>query len=331
MRILDRLWLQLRRAAHLQLLIALESGESETLIGGQAVIEGVMMRAPHSWAVAVRRPDGSIISRTKPLQKFSDKHRAWRWPLLRGLATLAEAMTLGIRALRFSAGAALEEDGAAKEASKEPGKWAVLTSALGSLAFFVAFYKFLPLLAATELQKWVPAFRGQILFNLVDGLIRVLLFILFLAGLSLFRDIRRVFEYHGAEHKVVFNFESGQPVEVAQARQFTTLHPRCGTSFMIVIMLIATAVYTVIPAHTFAMRLLVRVLLLPVIAGASYELIRYSARKQQSFFALLTRPGLWLQRITTREPDDQQLACSVQALEDAMALEAAQGGELVIA
>jgi uncharacterized protein YqhQ len=181
------------------------------------------------------------------------------------------------------------------------------------------------------LQKWVPAFRGQLPFNLVDGAIRIALFVAFIAGLSLFRDIRRVYEYHGAEHKVVFNFESGEPVEIANARRFTTLHPRCGTSFMIVIMLIATAVYTAIPVHTFAMRLLVRILLLPLIAGLSYELIRYSARHGKSLFALLARPGLWLQRITTREPNDEQLACSIRALSEAMELERVQGGELVIA
>lgn len=318
----------------MQLLIALESGESEILVGGQAVMEGVMMRAPHSYAVAVRRADGSLSTTTRPLVRPSERHRIWSWPMLRGLATLGQAMALGVRALRFSSELVMADEGGAQPGEakpKEVGRWGLIASIAASVIFFIAFYKFVPLLLATETARLWPAFSGQIAFNLVDGVVRIVLFLAFIGGLALLPDIRRVYEYHGAEHKVVFNYESGQPVDVEHARGFTTLHPRCGTSFMIVIMLIAMAVYIAIPATTFWMRFGVRIALLPVIAGLSYEVIRFGAKHSRSVFALLARPGLWLQRITTVEPSDAQLECSIRALETAMALEKEQGGPLVIA
>lgn len=320
---------RLREALHLQLLIALESGESEILVGGQAVMEGVMMRAPHSYAVAVRRPDGTLATTTRVLVRPAEKHRIWAWPMLRGLATLGQAMALGVRALRFSSDQALAEEGQAKPA-QEVTPWGLILSVGFSLLFFIAFYKFVPLVAATEMQRLFPAFGGQILFNLTDGVIRIALFLLFIGGLALLPDVRRVYQYHGAEHKVVFNFESGENVDIEHARRFTTLHPRCGTSFMIVIMLIAMALYILIPAHTFWMRFGIRIALLPVIAALSYEVIRYGAKHSQSVFSLLARPGLWLQRITTQEPSDDQLACSIHSLKTTMSLEQSQGGDLVI-
>ncbi|HXR96286.1 MAG TPA: DUF1385 domain-containing protein [Terriglobales bacterium] len=327
-----------RQAIHLQLLIALESGESDILVGGQAVMEGVMMRAPHSYAVAVRRPDGSLVTTTRPLVRPSEKHSYWNWPMLRGLATLGQAMALGVRALRFSSDHVMDDgpaDATAEAAADAPAKgevtsWAMVASIAFSLVFFIAFYKFVPLVAATEMQRHWAWFGGQIAFNLADGLIRIAMFLLFIGGLALLPDIRRLYQYHGAEHKVVFNFESGQRVDVPNARSFTTLHPRCGTSFMIVIMLIAMALYILIPAHTFWMRFGVRIALLPVIVGLSYEVIRYGAKHSQSLFALMARPGLWLQRITTQEPTDDQLECSIRSLDEAMRLEQSQGGALVI-
>jgi len=325
----------LRQALHLQLLIALESGESEILVGGQAVMEGVMMRAPHSYAVAVRRPDGTLATTTRTLVRPSERNKVWGWPMLRGLGTLGQAMALGVRALRFSSDEALAAEakraGEASPAKKsEVSNWGMGLSLAASLLFFIGLYKFVPLLLATESAKHWPALSGQIMFNVVDGVVRILLFLLFMGGLALLPDVRRVFAYHGAEHKVVFNYESGQPVDIAHARPFTTLHPRCGTSFMIVIMLIAMALYILIPVHSFWMRLFIRIALLPVIAGLAYEVIRFGAKHSRSVFALLARPGLWLQRITTQEPSDDQLACSIHSLETAMALEQSQGGELVI-
>ena len=325
-----------RQAIHLQLLIALESGESDILVGGQAVMEGVMMRAPHSYAVAVRRPDGSLVTTTRPLVRPSERHGYWNWPMLRGLATLGQAMALGVRALRFSSDHALDDapatDAPVESASAkgEVTNWAMVASIALSLLFFIAFYTFVPLVASTEMQRHWAWFGGQIAFNLADGLIRIALFLLFIGGLALLPDIRRLYQYHGAEHKVVFNFESGRPVDVPNARSFTTLHPRCGTSFMIVIMLIAMALYILIPAHTFWMRFGLRIALLPVIVGLSYEVIRYGAKHSQSLFALMARPGLWLQRITTQEPTDDQLECSIRSLDEAMHLEKSQGGTLVI-
>jgi uncharacterized protein YqhQ len=167
--------------------------------------------------------------------------------------------------------------------------------------------------------------QGRIAFNAVDGIIRIVIFLGFLYTISLWKDIRRVFEYHGAEHKVVFNFESGEPITVANAQRFTTFHPRCGTSFLLVVMMISMAVYTLLPFDGFLAKFLSRVALLPVIAGLSYEIIRFAARRRASLMAAFTAPGLWLQRITTKPPSDDQTAVAIRALEGAMALEEAQG------
>jgi len=319
----------LRLAAHIQLLPVLENGE-ETLVGGQAVMEGVMMRAPHSYCVAVRKPNGEIVTEEAPLAKVSEKYPIFKYPILRGVGTLGQAMRLGIKALQFSANAALDEDDPKKESRQIPG-WLMGLNLLFSFAFFIFLYKFVPLWLTTRLGAWHPELQGRIAFNAVDGIIRIVIFLGFLYTISLWKDIRRVFEYHGAEHKVVFNFESGEPITVANAQRFTTFHPRCGTSFLLVVMLISMAVYTLVPVHSFAMRFLVRIALLPLIAGASFELIRYAARRQGSLWASMVRPGLWLQKITTRPPSDDQLEVSIRALKEAMRLEEARGGELVIA
>jgi uncharacterized protein YqhQ len=313
----------------------LESGE-ETLVGGQAVMEGVMMRAPHSYCVAVRKPTGEIVTEQMPVSRVSEKHKLFKWPVLRGLGVLGQAMSLGMKALRFSANAALDEGGSANAGKPEISSWMMTAQVIFSLVFFLALYKLIPLKLTFYLGNWVPAinaagFKGQILFNLVDGVIRLAIFVGFLYFISRAKDIRRVFEYHGAEHKVVFNFESGQPVNVENAQKFVTFHPRCGTSFMFVIMLISMVVYMLIPVQTFAAKLAIRVVLLPVIAGCSYELIRFAAKRRASFMALLTAPGLWTQRITTKPPSDEQAAVAIRALDGAMALENQQGGELVIA
>jgi uncharacterized protein YqhQ len=308
----------------------LESGE-ETLVGGQAVIEGVMMRAPHSYCVAVRKPNGEIVTEQQPLARMSEMHRIFKYPVVRGVGTLYQAMTLGLKALKFSANAMLETGTPAAAAPKELPNWAIGLNMALSFAFFIFLYKFVPLYAVTSLGKWYPVLKGRIAFNATDGLIRIAIFLTFLFVLSRMKDIYRVFEYHGAEHKVVFNFESGQPVNVRNAQVFTTYHPRCGTSFLMVVMVVSMVVYTLIPFSGFGMKLLSRVLLLPFIAGISYELIRFAAKRRGSFLATLTAPGLWLQRITTKPPSDEQAAVAIHALEGAMALEESQGGELVIA
>jgi uncharacterized protein YqhQ len=339
-----------------QLLPALESGE-ETLVGGQAVLEGVMMRSPHAWAIACRKPSGEVVTLSEPLERPSEKHKWMAWPIVRGVMTLGYAMSLGYRALRFSANVAIEEvmqsesrdvaiaastvpptqnTPASSQAEKREkaasiSGWLAAGNIIISLVFFIFMYKYLPLLAATELKKFDPAFGGQIIFNLVDGVVRLVLFLLFIWGVSLFPDIRRVYEYHGAEHKTVFAFENGDPLETVAVQKYSTFHPRCGTSFLMTVMLISIGFYMLIPFTTFWARFASRIALLPVIAGVSYEIIRFAAKHRGSLFALMTAPGLWLQRITTQPPSDEQAQCAIVALDHAMALEKNNGGELVIA
>jgi uncharacterized protein YqhQ len=322
----------LRFLVALQLLPALESGE-ETLVGGQAVLEGVMMRSPHAWGISVRKSTGEMVSHAEPLERLSDKHKWMGWPVIRGVMTLGQAMGLGFRALKFSANVALDETPINDEGKKlEISGWMAAVNIAISLGFFIFMYKFLPLLAATELKDHVsPIFGNQIVFNVVDGIIRIALFLLFIWATSLWKDIRRVYEYHGAEHKTVFAFEAKDEMKPAAVQRYVTWHPRCGTSFLMTVMLISIAVYTAIPVHTFATRFAIRIALLPVIAGASYEIIRFAAKHRGSLFAIMTAPGLWLQRITTQPPADDQVECAIVALDHAMELEAARGGELVIA
>jgi uncharacterized protein YqhQ len=319
-----------------QLLPALEGGE-ETLVGGQAVLEGVMMRSPHAWAIACRKPSGALAIHSEPLERLSEKHPWMGWPVIRGVITLGHAMSLGFRALKFSANVALEElEPAPQQAGQEKRKleisgWVATLNIIFSLGFFVFMYKYLPLVAATELKQIDPALGGQVMFNLVDGIIRLALFLLFIWGTSLWPDIRRVYQYHGAEHKTVFAFENGDALEAATVQKYSTFHPRCGTSFLMTVMIISIMVYMLFPVTTFWARFALRLALLPVITGVSYEVIRFAAKHRGSLFALMTAPGLWLQRITTRPPSDPQAECAIQALDQAMSLEKQRGGELVIA
>jgi uncharacterized protein YqhQ len=354
----------LRFLAAIQLLPALESGE-ETLVGGQAVLEGVMMRSPHAWAIACRKPSGEVVTLSEPLERPSEKHKWMAWPVVRGVMTLGYAMTLGYRALRFSASVAMEDvmstdhvvtDRVATGASPVPPKrseaevsgtpaastqgrekaaaisgWLAAVNVIISIAFFIFMYKYIPLLAATELKKIDPALGGRIAFNLVDGVIRLGLFLLFIWGVSLWKDIRRVYEYHGAEHKTVFAFENGDPLTTGAVQKYPTFHPRCGTSFLMTVMLISIGFYMLVPFTTFWARFASRIALLPIIAGVSYEIIRFAAKHRGSLFAMMTAPGLWLQRITTKPPSDEQAQCAITALDQAMSLEKERGGELVIA
>jgi len=365
----------LRFLAAVQLLPALESGE-ETLVGGQAVLEGVMMRSPHAWAIACRKPSGEVVTMSEPLERPSEKHKWMAWPVVRGVMTLGYAMNLGYRALRFSANVAIEDlmqegdktDGAetaakmnhvetaasavpparsaveptqsqkysssssqSREKAATVSNWLAAGNLLLSLGFFIFMYKYVPLLAATELKKIDPALGGRIVFNLIDGGIRLGLFLLFIWGVSLWKDIRRVYEYHGAEHKTVFAFENGDQLNVATVQKYSTYHPRCGTSFLMTVMLISIGFYMLVPFTTFWARFASRIALLPVIAGVSYEIIRFAAKHRGSLFAVMTAPGLWLQRITTQPPSDEMAQCAITALDHAMSLEKERGGELVIA
>jgi len=321
-----------------------------------------MMRSPHAWAIACRKPSGDVVTMSEPLERPSEKHKWMAWPIVRGVMTLGYAMNLGYRALRFSANVAIEDvmqaekadsaQAADKQISQASGvnspagesnraetrakaatlsNWLAAGNLLLSLAFFIFMYKYIPLLAATELKKIDPALGGRIIFNLIDGGVRLGLFLLFIWGVSLWKEIRRVYEYHGAEHKTVFAFENGDPLEIAAVQKYSTYHPRCGTSFLMTVMLISIGFYMLIPFTGFWARFASRVVLLPVIAGVSYEIIRFAAKHRGSLFALMTAPGLWLQRITTQPPSDDQAQCAITALDQAMALEKERGGELVIA
>lgn len=324
----------LRLSAHIQMLPVLESGE-ETLVGGQAVMEGVMMRAPHSYCVAVRKANGEIITDESTLPRISDKYPIFKLPVFRGLGTLGQAMGLGFKALRFSAEAALADFKApgskAGDTPKEMPPWMMWVNLGFSVAFFLFLYKVIPLYLAMKVGTLVPAMHGRLAVNITDGLIRLGFLILFLAVVSRMKDMHRVFQYHGAEHRVVFNYESGQPVTVDNAQKFVTWHPRCGTSFLIVVMMISLGAYAFLPIDGYFARLIARIALLPLIVGVSYEIIRFAARRRGGFLAMLTTPGLWLQRITTQPPSNEQAAVAIHALDGAMALEAKQGGELVIA
>jgi uncharacterized protein YqhQ len=337
--------------AHTQLLPILESGE-ETLVGGQAVMEGVMMRAPHSYCVAVRKKNGEIVTEEKPLPRISEQYKIFKYPVFRGIGTLYQAMSLGMKALKFSADVVIEDEMHAKAATdasganagsaaantsappkpKEVPAWAMAVNVILSLGMFIVLNKLIPLSVATWLKQVEPGiFGSRAMFNLADGVVRMAIFLAMMFALSLSKEFHRIFEYHGAEHKVVFNYESGKLVTVENAQQFTTFHPRCGTSFLFVVILVSVVFYMFIPFDGFLPKLLARIALLLPIAGVSYELIRFAARRRGSLLSTLTAPGLWLQRITTKPPANDQAAVAIHALEGAMALEQKQGGELVIA
>src|SRR5579859_5599039 len=235
-------WKQyLRLLAATQLLPALERGE-ETLVGGQAVLEGVMLRTPHASGITVRKPSGDMVSHSDVLERPSDKRKWMGWPIIRGVVTLGYAMMLGFRALKFSANVALEGMTGGSEAKPEDkieiSGWMATVNVIFSLGFFILFYKLVPLLATTGLKHAFPALGNRVLFNIVDGAIRIGLFLLFVWGIARARDIHRVYEYHGAEHKTVFAFEDGGAVDIPKAQSYVTWHPRCGTSFLMTVMLI---------------------------------------------------------------------------------------------
>jgi uncharacterized protein YqhQ len=391
------------------------ASEKDLIVGGQAVIEGVMMRTPNAYAIAVRRADGTITHTGAKLPKWSDKYPPLKLPVLRGAAVLVQSMALGIKALNYSASEAFADAEAAETvevAALTPaviageGDFAGITGATpglipiptqkrpkdelkrgqtagaaGSIAFALFFNVLLfivaPLLltnaiflaagwavpaaqvrteaaqtqtaetaatndggAATNAQAapegggawysraydsvraYLRPVRPSVAFNLVDGGIRMLFFIIMIFSFSLIKDIRRVFEYHGAEHKTVFNWESGLPLSVENARVQPRQHPRCGTSFLMVVMLVSVVLFSVIKFDSLLHNMLVRIALMPLVAGLSYEIIRLSAKREGSVvFKLMTLPGVWLQNITTKEPDDQQLEVAIVALRESLKLE----------
>lgn len=383
----------------------MSANEKDLIVGGQAVIEGVMMRTPSAYAIAVRRPDGTITHTGATLPKWSDKYPFLKLPVLRGAAVLVQSMALGIKALNFSAAEAFnEQEETAKEVVLTPavvegeGDFAGITggvpglfpvptkkrpeeelkrgsaAAFGSIAFALLFNVLLFVVAplvltnalfvgmgwvdrnaqASETQSaqqvqtsdanaqaadnaeaapwytrayqsargYLKPVKPTVGFNLIDGLIRMAIFLTMICSFSLAKDIRRVFEYHGAEHKTVFTWEAGLPLTVENARVQPRQHPRCGTSFLMVVMLVSIVLFSVVAFNTLVYNMAVRIALIPVIAGISYEIIRLSAKKEGGLiFKLITRPGVWLQNVTTKEPDDNQLEVAIVALKESLKLE----------
>jgi uncharacterized protein YqhQ len=393
------------------------ANERDLIVGGQAVIEGVMMRTPNAYAIAVRKADGTIVNTAAVLPKWSDKYPILKLPVLRGGAVLVQSMGLGIKALNYSANeafadaevveatevematalrpAVIEGEGdfagitggmpglipvPTQKRAKDEMKKGTTAAAAGSIVFALIFNALLfivaPLLLTNALfiaAGWatpapttepapvvqqtqaapaassgnvataVPAaatndawyarawrsvktylhpVRPTVGFNLIDGLIRMSFFLIMIFSFSLIKDIRRVFEYHGAEHKTVFTWEAGLPLTVENARPQPRQHPRCGTSFLMVVMLVSIVLFSVIKFDSLLYNMLVRLALIPVVAGLSYEIIRLSAKKEGSLvFKMITLPGVWLQNITTKEPDDQQLEVALEALKESLKLE----------
>ncbi|PYS50113.1 MAG: DUF1385 domain-containing protein [Acidobacteria bacterium] len=292
----------------------------DILVGGQAVIEGVMMRSPKGYSVAVRRRDGTVRVMKDALRTTGEKWRAFKLPILRGVGVLGQALVLGIRALRFSAEEALGEEAPKDEMTKDPSKvssWFVAGNLALALGINILLFVALPLFITRFLQTEI-GFQSSILFNGIDGLLRVSVFVIFLYSVSWMKDMNRVFQYHGAEHKTVYNFEAREDLNVANAKRFSTLHPRCGTSFLLVVMVVSILVFSIVHFDSLAGKLLSRIALLPLIAGISYEIIRYSAKHPRSLLRIVTLPGLLLQKITTKEPDETQLEIAIRALQEAL-------------
>lgn len=301
-------------------------------VGGQAVLEGVMMRAPRSMTVAVRTPSGEIALKKDPLVPWSDRWKAFKWPVVRGTVTLFSALALGIKALNFSAMCAVEEDGdeapgaggREKRKNKAITDVALFLTMAASLVLGLALFFYLPLWLTALMKGVIPATEtSSLVFNAVDGVFRILIFLAYIWGISRMKDIQRVFEYHGAEHKAIYAYESGAELTVEAARGYPRLHPRCGTSFLLVVMLLSIAVFSFVPATApFYVKAASRLVLIPLIAGLSYELIKYSYKKKDNgLVAALVAPGLWLQRLTTREPDDSQIEVAIHALKNALMME----------
>jgi uncharacterized protein YqhQ len=297
--------------------------EKRLQVGGQAVIEGVMMRSPQSMAVAVRRADGEIVVKKERLTFFSEKSFLFKLPIVRGVIAMISALVLGIRALNFSANQALSDP----EKGKEPSPWALSLTLIVALCFGIFLFFLIPLFLTKWLRFAMPIIsESGIFFNLVDGMIRLMIFLAYLWVISFFTEIRKVFEYHGAEHKSVFAFEADEALRIDRVKDFPILHPRCGTSFLVIVMVVSIVAFALVPHHLpFGYKVASRVVFIPFIAGVSYEIIRFTDRKRQSrWIQYFIKPGLWLQRLTAREPTEAQIEVALCALQSVLELEGHQ-------
>jgi len=288
--------------------------------GGQAVLEGVMMRSPSSWAVAVRTPEGDITEVIRPIDSPMRRRLVWRLPVVRGVIALGESLTIGFKALAISANVMTQERDENGEIKTQIGRTQLAISFAVAIGFALMLFKVGPAL----LTSWLPI-DSTPLFVVVEGAIRVTIFIAYLALVSLLPDLRRVFQYHGAEHKTINALESGAELTPANVQKFSLIHPRCGTAFLLWVMVIAIFVFAFVGRPALHWLILSRILLLPVIAGLAYEVIRFAGKHQGNRFVMaLLAPGLWLQRLTTREPTLDQIEVSIQALSRVLEREEAE-------
>jgi uncharacterized protein YqhQ len=293
---------------------------SNAAIGGQAVLEGVMMRGPSNWALAVRKPDGEIAEVNKPIHSVMARHWFFRLPVVRGVIALGESLAIGFRALAISANYAAQEEGEDGEVQTELSRGAIIFAFAIAIGFALILFKVTPAL----ITSWLPI-DATGWFVVVEGLIRVGLFIAYLLVISLLPDLRRVFQYHAAEHKVINAYEAGEELVPERVQRFSLIHPRCGTAFLLWVMVIAIFVFAFFGRPVWYWLIASRILLLPVIAGLAYELIRFAGKHTGNRIVMwLLAPGLWLQRLTTREPTLDQLEVSIRALREVLALEARQ-------
>jgi len=279
------------------------------MVGGQAVIEGVMMRGPKLVATAVREPSGKISVKVDSVKSIGDTYPILKKPMLRGVVALGESLVLGIKSLSYSAKMAGEED--EQLSDKE-----LVGTILFALVMAVVLFVVIPTSAAKYLHA---ATTSPILLNLMEGALRLAIFLVYIYGISRMKDIKRVFQYHGAEHKTIHAYEAGVPLTVENVQKFSTLHPRCGTAFLLIVMIVSIFVFAFLGWPDLWLRILSRVILLPVVAGVSYEIIRFAGRTKNPVVHMAILPGLWLQKITTNQPADEMVEVAIQSLEAVIA------------
>lgn len=273
--------------------------------GGQAIIEGVMMRSPFKYAIAVRKPDNEIILKTGKLRSLSNRIKFLKWPIFRGIVNLIESLTLGLKALTYSAEQATGEED--KISNVE-----MFFTILIALVLFILIFIALPTTIARYLDKYLSSL---IVYNLFEGILRIGIFIFYLYFISKIKDIKRVFEYHGAEHKVIYTYEAGEELNVDNVKKYSTLHPRCGTSFIFIVLILSILVFSLLGKQTLLLRIAYRVAIIPLIAGLSYEILKLSAKNMDKvFIKWVVMPGLWFQKLTTKEPDAAQIEVAIKAL-----------------
>ena len=295
--------------------------EEKLSIGGQAVIEGVMMRGPKEVAVAVRKADGSIDVDVNPVNSIADRYPILKKPLLRGVVALVESLVMGMKALSYSAQVSGDEE---EQMDSREMAMTIAVSVVLSVVLFIA----IPTWSMRFLQQWTG---NSLTLNLAEGFLRMGIFLLYIAAISSMKDIQRVFQYHGAEHKTIFTYEAGLPLTVENVRKFPRLHPRCGTNFLMIVMLIAIFIFAFLGWPSLWERILSRIVLMPVVAGISYEIIRYAGKHDDDpLIHRLILPGLLLQKLTTREPEDEMLELAIASVKAVLPEEELQKVEMAV-